>query len=173
MRFKVYKPKEKRQGRHIIKTCQVFKHTDEQLCPIIAIKSLLRHPRLANSQPQPDRLFLNSRQPTQALKISTIRSYLRKAIKKSTNRSVSIRSLASTIARQQGISIQDIVTQGNWSSETVYDTYYRRDHINEVDITNAVLSLQPPLIPNASLQDDDTTMDTEEDDFFDAPGDFP
>ncbi|KAI8373434.1 hypothetical protein EDC96DRAFT_584591, partial [Choanephora cucurbitarum] len=118
MKFKVYKPKEKRQ----------------------AIKSLLRHPKLAISQPQPDRLFLNSRQPTQALEISTIRSYLRKAIKKSTNRSVSVRSLASTIARQQGISIQDIVTQGNWSSETVYDTYYRRDHINEVDITNAVLS---------------------------------
>ncbi|KAI8365510.1 hypothetical protein EDC96DRAFT_443667, partial [Choanephora cucurbitarum] len=150
IKFKIYKSKEKRQGRYIIKTCQ-----------------------LAISQPQPDRLFLNHRQPTQALEISTIRSYLRKAVKKSTNQSVSVHSLASTIARQQGIFIQDIVTQDNWTSETVYDDiYYRRDHINKVDITNAVLSLQPPLVPNASLQDDDATMDPEEDDFFDAPGDF-
>ena len=123
MKFKVFKPKKKRKGRHIIKTCQVFKHGIEKLCPVVAVQALLRHPTFSNSTSRPDRLFLNSRHPNEAIKLTIICSYLCKTIKNSTPHTVSIRSLALTIARQRGIDIKDIVTQGNWSSEAIFDTY--------------------------------------------------
>ncbi|KAG1053849.1 hypothetical protein G6F43_004103 [Rhizopus delemar] len=98
--------------------------------------------RLAHLNPPPTvtSLFVNTNMPTQIVKVTTISSWICRLIQLSTSEPrVNLCSLASSAALRAGINLDDIVTLGIWSSSTVFEQHYRREHLSDVDFTNTVL----------------------------------
>ncbi|EIE86006.1 hypothetical protein G6F46_013034 [Rhizopus delemar] len=138
--FQVVAPKERRGGRRIIKPFRIYSHHDPTLCPVTTFQAV--RDRLAHLNPPPTvtSLFVNANIPTQIVKVTTISSWIRRLIQLSTSEPrVNLRSLASSAALRAGIDLDDIVTLGNWSSSTVFEQHYRREHLTDVDFTNTVL----------------------------------
>ncbi|KAG0804514.1 hypothetical protein G6F57_014550 [Rhizopus arrhizus] len=116
LKFQVVSPKETCKKRRIIKPFTVHPHTrDQELCPVQCFIALRDHPGL-QARPENSTLFIKSNNIRQPLSASTLSSWLhREFISLSTSESrVSIRSLASSRALDQGVSMDHIVTLGNW-----------------------------------------------------------
>ncbi|ORX47434.1 hypothetical protein DM01DRAFT_1292994 [Hesseltinella vesiculosa] len=50
------------------------------------------------------------------------------------------RALGSTRAAQTGVPVDDILSQGNWSSRGVFNDFYRLSSSSQTDFTTATLS---------------------------------
>lgn len=140
--FQVVAPKETRKKRRIIKSFTVHPHnTDIELCPVRCFSALRDHSSLA-SRSVDSHLFVKSHIPSQPLSSSTLSSWLhREFISLSTSESrVTMRSLASSRALDQGVSIDNIVSLGNWASSSTFQDHYRRNQMATVDFTSTVLS---------------------------------
>ncbi|KAG2228482.1 hypothetical protein INT48_008098, partial [Thamnidium elegans] len=139
--FQVVAPKETRKKRRIIKSFTVHPHnTDIELCPVRCFKALRDHSSLA-SRSDDSHLFVKSHIPSQPLS-STLSTWLhREFISLSTSESrVTMRSLASSRALDKGVSIDNIVSLGNWASSSTFQDHYRRNQMATVDFTSTVLS---------------------------------
>ena len=124
--FQVVSPKETRKKRRIIKPFTVHPHQDDiELCPVECFKALQMHPSLA-ARPERSQLFVKSHLISHPLSSSTLSSWLhREFISLSTNESrVSIRSLASSRALDQGVSMENIASLGNWASSSTFQEHY-------------------------------------------------
>ena len=140
--FQVVSPKETRNKRRIIKPFTIHPHKSNiELCPVHCFTALRDHPSLA-SRPADSHLFVKSHIISQPLSSSTLSSWLhREFISLSTNEPrVSIRSLASSRALDQGVSIDNIVSLGNWASSSTFQDHYQRNQMATVDFTSTVLS---------------------------------
>jgi len=140
--LQVVAPKETRRKRRIIKPFTIHPHTsDIELCPVQGFKALHDHSGLA-SRPPGSQLFVKSHLIQQPLSSSTISSWLhRDFIALCTSEpNVSIRSLASSRALDLGVSRDDIVTLGNWTSSSTFENHYQRNQMAQVDFTSTVLS---------------------------------
>ncbi|KAI8078912.1 uncharacterized protein BX664DRAFT_362455 [Halteromyces radiatus] len=170
LQFDVIAPKERRSGIRIIKLFLIHPHRSPTLCPVRCFLAVRDHPA-ATSRPQ-DALFVKSNEPSVSIKITTISSWIRTLLKFSTIESrVSLRSLGSSIALQEGIDLDDIATLGNWKSTDTFNTHYRRQHMSQVDFTNKIIDVNlPPVQLSTVLQDNDDTDadDDDEDTFLDA-----
>ncbi|KAI8050092.1 hypothetical protein BDF21DRAFT_392519, partial [Thamnidium elegans] len=51
-----------------------------------------------------------------------------------------MRSLASSRALDKGVSIDNIVSLGNWASSSTFQDHYRRNQMATVDFTSTALS---------------------------------
>lgn len=113
------------------------------------------HPDL-QARPENSTLFIKSNNIQQPLSASTVSSWLhREYISLSTSESrVSIRSLASSRALDQGVSMDYIVTLVNWVSSGTFQDQYQRNQMSMVDFTSTVLS------------------SSNDDEFFDASDNF-
>jgi hypothetical protein len=135
-------PKELRAGRRITKVLLIRKNSNfQELCPVRAFIALRNHPKAAR---RPHRkLLVNSKDPSKPLRTTTISTWLRRIVSKSTSQKPipSVRSLASDLALARGAPLSDVVTMGNWSSNTVFDKHYRRQRLLNQNITNFVLRL--------------------------------
>jgi hypothetical protein len=141
-KFQVISPKETRKKRHIIKPFTIHPHaSDPELCPVQCFKALRDHPDL-HARPANSQLFIKSNNIQQPLSASTLSSWLhRECISLSTKESrVSIRSLASSRALDQGVSIDHITTLGNWASASTFQEHYQRNQMAMIDFTSTVLS---------------------------------
>ncbi|KAI9028906.1 hypothetical protein CLU79DRAFT_680229, partial [Phycomyces nitens] len=136
--FDILGPKEWRNGRRIVKTIAIQRHSSLSLCPIWAFCALRDHPHAARAHPPQD-LFVKAHHPSVPVQVSTIFSWLRSLMQLSTTKSVSVCSIASTLALEQGMSLDDIVTLGNWSSCKVFQHHYNCNHTLLADFTNVVL----------------------------------
>ncbi|EIE80629.1 hypothetical protein G6F46_012721 [Rhizopus delemar] len=118
-------------------------------------RPLRDHPDL-QARPENSTLFIKSNNIQQPLSASTVSSWLhREYISLSTSESrVSIRSLASSRALDQGVSMDYIVTLGNWVSSGTFQDHYQRNQMAMVDFTSTVLS------------------SSNDDEFFDASDNF-
>jgi hypothetical protein len=142
LNFTVVSPKETRRKRRIIKPFTIHPHsTDIELCPVECFKALQGHPEL-RPRPQDSQLFIKSNNISQPLSSHTLSSWLhREFISLCTNEpGVSIRSLASSRALDQGVSIDNIVALGNWASSSTFQNHYQRNQMAMVDFTSTVLS---------------------------------
>ncbi|KAL7329798.1 hypothetical protein PS15p_212273 [Mucor circinelloides] len=142
LKFHVVSPKETRSEGRIIKPFTIRPHaTDVELCPVKCFLVLRDHPAL-QARPRDSQLFVKSNNAYQPLSFSTLSSWLhREFISLSTSESqVSIRSLASSRALDQGVPLQDIVTLGNWASADTFRNHYQRNHMAQIDFTSKVLS---------------------------------
>ncbi|KAI9032931.1 hypothetical protein CLU79DRAFT_830785 [Phycomyces nitens] len=110
------------------------------------------HPAAKNQAKEA--LFVKGNQPTCTVKMETISSWLRALVCFSTSHTVLVRSLASSLALERGMPINEIVTLGNWSSEEVFQNHYRQNHTSEADFTNLVLQT-PPLAVRMDKQEED------------------
>ncbi|KAF7720368.1 hypothetical protein EC973_000341 [Apophysomyces ossiformis] len=129
LHLSIYAPKETRGGRRIIKTLIVHPlPSDPSLCPVKAYVALRDHPD-ARLRP-PDSLLVNSVDVAAGVQVATISGWLRRLLAKSltdaTSSAPSVRSVASDLALLRGAALEDVLTMGNWSSSTVFDTHYRR-----------------------------------------------
>ncbi|KAI9007455.1 hypothetical protein CLU79DRAFT_685736, partial [Phycomyces nitens] len=131
-------PKEWRNGRRIVKTIVIQRHSSPSLCPIRAFCALRDYPRVARARPPQD-LFVKAHHPSVPVQVSTISSWLRSLMQLSMTESVSVHSIASTLALERGMSLDDIVTLGNWSSCEVFQHHYNCNHTSSADFTNVVL----------------------------------
>ena len=132
-------PKETRRGRPIIKILMVHPlANDDPLCPVAAFLALRNHP--GTTQRPKDNLLVNSLTPSKPLSVNTISSWLRLLTKMSTDLVPvpSIRSLASDLALSRGVPKEDVVTLGNWSSDSVFEFHYRRSRLQKTNISAVV-----------------------------------
>ncbi|KAL0092167.1 hypothetical protein J3Q64DRAFT_1831612 [Phycomyces blakesleeanus] len=106
--FDVHAPKECRRGQQIVKTIMIQPHTTKSLCLIQAFLALRDHPQAA-TQP-PTALFVKSHSPSISVKVTTISTWLRDLVHLSTDQSVSVWSLASSLAMDRGMPVKEIVT---------------------------------------------------------------
>ncbi|KAG1148991.1 hypothetical protein G6F37_011502 [Rhizopus arrhizus] len=142
LKFQVVYPKETRKKRRIIKPFTVHPHTrDRELYPVQCFIALRDHPDL-QARPENSTLFIKSNNIRQPLSASTLSSWLhREFISLSTSESrVSIRSLTSSRALDEGVSMDHIVTLGNWVSSGTFQDHYQRNQMAMIDFTSTVLS---------------------------------
>jgi hypothetical protein len=138
----VVAPKEKRGGQRIIKPFRVYSHSNPTLCPVTTFIHLRNRVSQLSPPPSVTSLFLNNTDTTQIVQVTTISSWIRRFIQLSTSEPrVNLRSLASSLALRSGISVEDIITLGNWSSSDVFHNHYRREHLSLIDFTNTVLQV--------------------------------
>ena len=164
--FNVIAPKERRGGVRIIKPFLFHSHQDSRLCPVQCFQAVKHHPR-AQTRPA-DTLFVQSTHPSKAVLTATISSWLRRLIRRSTSEPrTSVCSLGSSRALREGISLDDIITLGNWRSADTFQTYYRREHLAEVDFTNQIVNLKNPRVDVQEIHEN-----SDEDLFLDAVSDI-
>ncbi|KAI9312529.1 hypothetical protein BX666DRAFT_1833575, partial [Dichotomocladium elegans] len=139
-------PKETCCGQRIIKTLVVHPlAADSALCPVQAFVALRDHLDAANRLP--DVLFVNSHSRSSPLSATTIAAWLKRLLACSltsadSRPTLSVRSIASDLTLQRGVSLDDVVTMGNWSSTTVFDQHYRRSRMVRSNMSRHVL--EPP-----------------------------
>ncbi|KAL0075199.1 hypothetical protein F4703DRAFT_1744414, partial [Phycomyces blakesleeanus] len=127
-----------RNGYQIIKTIAIQPNSTLALCPVLAFCALRDYSRASTARP-PQHLFVNAHQPTIPVQISTISSWLRSLLQLSTHESVLVQSIAFTLVLEHDMSLDNIVTLGNWSSCEVFQQYYSCNHTSSADFTNIVL----------------------------------
>ncbi|KAL0098313.1 hypothetical protein J3Q64DRAFT_1694698 [Phycomyces blakesleeanus] len=108
------------------------------LCPVLAFCALRDHPQASTAHP-PECLFVNAHQSTNSVQVSIISSWLCSLLQLSMHEPVLVQSIASTLALKRDMSLDNIVTLGNWSSHKVFQQHYNRNHILSADFTNVVL----------------------------------
>jgi hypothetical protein len=166
--FEIVSPKEPRQGFRIIKPVLISPHSDPTLCPVAAFSTLRDHPAVAHKRPS-QTLFVNSKRPHLPAAARTIGTWLTRLLRLSTSESrVSVRSLASSLALQANIPLDDIQTLGNWTNSATFQQHYRREHLSQVDFTNTVLSLNAGPVPIS----DDLDGSSDDGSFVDALSDL-
>jgi hypothetical protein len=161
--FVVVAPKERRQQVRIVKPFTVHPHPNKRICPVHYLQSILSHS--SYHQRDGNYLFIKQYQPSEPVRPSTISSWLRRLIKLSTNEPrVSVRShkLGSSQALRQGISVEDIVTLGNWRSSETFHNHHRRERMSMVDFTTAVLNTASATVQITNIPEFDTEEDNDD-----------
>jgi hypothetical protein len=156
LKFQVVSPKETRKKRRIIRRFTVHPYTSDQgLCRVQYFKALRDHPDL-QARPANSQLFIKSDNIRQLLSASTLFSWLhREFISLSTSElRVSIRSLMSSRALDQGVSMDHIMTLGNWALSGAFQDHYQLNQIAMIDFTTTVIAV------------------SNDDEFFDASDNF-
>ncbi|KAG1526955.1 hypothetical protein G6F52_001971 [Rhizopus delemar] len=118
-----------------------LKFQDQELCPVQCFKALRDHSDL-QAHPENSTLFIKSNNIRQPLSANTLSSWLhREFISLSTSGSrISIRSLASSRALDQGVSMGHIVTLDNWVSPGTFQDHYQRNQMAMIVFTSTPLS---------------------------------
>lgn len=68
-------------------------------------------------------------------------------------------SLASSIALQRGLPVDDIQTLSKWATSTTFQSHHCREHLSIVDFTNSVLSWAASDFPLVLEQESGTSPD--------------
>ncbi|KAG2215915.1 hypothetical protein INT46_004171 [Mucor plumbeus] len=139
--FVVNAPKEKQKKRRIIKPFRIHPHnSDVEICLVQCFKALKDHPVLS-TRPTGSNLFVNSNLIQQPLPASTLLTWLHHDfISLSTTESrITIRSLASSRALAQGVSLDGILSLGNWASSSTFQDHYQRNQMANVNFTSTIL----------------------------------
>ena len=108
-----------------------FDPSHEPLCPVQGLKSYLERTKQARDGEGQSRLFLSHLEPHKPVGRDTIRRWLKTVLAKagidtSIFKGHSIRSSASSDARDKGASIDDILRRGGWSTQRTWRKYYYR-----------------------------------------------
>ncbi|KAI9311875.1 hypothetical protein BX666DRAFT_1867143, partial [Dichotomocladium elegans] len=111
-----------------------------------AFVALQDHPDATNRLPNV--LFVNSHSQSSPPSATTIAAWLKRLLARSltsadSRPTLSVWSIASDLALRRGVSLDDVVTMGNWSSTTVFDQHYRRSRMVRSNMSRQVL--EPPV----------------------------
>ncbi|KAI9300168.1 hypothetical protein BJ944DRAFT_171258 [Cunninghamella echinulata] len=148
-------PKEKRGGSHITRTVTIQPNSDPLLCPVAAFKQYYSIIKSIHCyQPHPiipdnniNMVFRSSRNINQALTVQRIAkhiSFYMSMVSRSKNAPLpKARALASTLAAQAGVPIDDIVAHGSWSSKAIFEQFYRISSVTATNFTDITLNKQP------------------------------
>lgn len=150
----VVSPKEKRKGYRYTKAVTIHPHPNSLLCPVLAFKSYTarvasphtRVPYPVMSELSITPLFRNQNNHTQAIGSERISKHIQsimRFVSRPTGTPIpKTRALASTLAAQTGVAVDDIVVHGNWSSRDLFENFYRISVNTSSNFTSATLDSQ-------------------------------
>ncbi|KAG0735619.1 hypothetical protein G6F57_013801 [Rhizopus arrhizus] len=154
LKLVIVAPKEKREGTRITKAVTIHPHENPLLCPVLAYQ--VYHRRIAQLDaltPHPvfpevtiNALFRNQHDHSIAIGSERISKHVKSVMQFISRPSGTpipkARALASTLAAQSGISVDDIVVRGNWSSKELFEQFYRISVTTSTDFTRVTLNAQ-------------------------------
>ncbi|PVV02953.1 hypothetical protein BB560_002580 [Smittium megazygosporum] len=147
-------PKEKRNGQPIKRPCQISGHLNPILCPVKTYqvyKTRIATKECLIQHVNDDSLTINSlvryiNNYNKPLSVNSITRYihnLSKLLEKPENTTIPKgRAIGATLASKSGVSSNEIVTQGFWSSYSMFDNFYRFSRESNNNLTESVLSLK-------------------------------
>ncbi|PVU87854.1 hypothetical protein BB560_006425, partial [Smittium megazygosporum] len=116
-------PKEKRNGQPIKRPCQISGHLNPILCPVKTFqvyKTRIATKECLTQHVNNDSLTINSLPENTTIPKG--------------------RSIGATLASKSGVSSDEIVTQGFWSSYSMFDNFYRFSRESNNNLTESILS---------------------------------
>ncbi|ORY89204.1 hypothetical protein BCR43DRAFT_448488, partial [Syncephalastrum racemosum] len=155
LRLAIDAPKEKRHGLRYVRSVSYHIHPDPILCPVQAYRAYRRatgfnisrspHPIITGRLITP--LFRMLHQHDRPVQVDTIRGYICDVMRHVGRDPPSLpvpkaRALGATLAAQAGTPIADIVSRGAWSSQDMFDHFYRISSATHTDFTR--LTLEDP-----------------------------
>ncbi|KAF1807773.1 hypothetical protein V8B55DRAFT_1319799 [Mucor lusitanicus] len=148
-------PKETRQGSRITKTVTIHPHANHLICPVSAYKEyqcrvassavLVPYPVLPDVRIHAFRRSLkNHSAPIGPERISKHIQPIMQFVSRPAGCPLpEARALGATLAAQQaGVSVDDIVVHGNWSSQDLFENFYRISSTTANDFTTQTLNQQ-------------------------------
>lgn len=146
-------PKEKWEGRHIIKTVEVKTHKVEAFCPVRALQAYWCVTAMGDGQAQqphqkyPDTDYTPLIQylddAGQGVTSETISNHswrILSLIQEEGQPKCKLRAVGATKALQHGIPVDDVTVQGNWSNTAVLEAHYWVSWALTADFTKAFFS---------------------------------
>ncbi|KAI9247337.1 hypothetical protein BY458DRAFT_527195, partial [Sporodiniella umbellata] len=143
-------PKEKRSGSRITKAITIHSHENSLLCPVKAFQAYKNRVAHENAMvPHPvfpdikiNALFRKINKYLEAMGRERISKHVQLIMRKVTRQPGTpipkARALGATLAAQSGISVDDIVVQGNWSSKDLFEQFYRISITTSTDFTKVL-----------------------------------
>ncbi|GJJ71481.1 hypothetical protein EMPS_03831 [Entomortierella parvispora] len=153
----IVSPKERRDGQRIIKTVLIHPHTDPIFCPVEVYQEYRRrtekHDEHARQQhPKLDKELLEveiiplireisyGKSPLGAERISKYLAVLLDLMPREKGQPrPKVRALGATNALKKGVPLEEVTVQGNWSSPTMVENYYRISRTLVSNFTNTLL----------------------------------
>jgi hypothetical protein len=145
----IVRPKETSAGIHKTKSVILKAHSmDTQLCPVRTFKDYVRlqanikisvsHPTKSSLRYNP--LIRQIKSPERHVKSQRISKHISAVMSHiQVPPGLKARAAGSTHAAKNGVSVDDIVAQGNWSSRRIFDTFYRLSSKTRSNFTDIVL----------------------------------
>ncbi|OMH83609.1 hypothetical protein AX774_g2884 [Zancudomyces culisetae] len=151
--FTIVAPKEKREGRPIVRQSAIRNHRIPLLCPVETYKiykdRVAYQECIAQHEKYPEislfKLIRHTNNYKKYMSTYSISRYIRKLndlLEIPPGRpSVKARAIGATTAFKAGIPENEIVDHAGWSSVAMFNNYYRLDRTSNSNITEAVLRL--------------------------------
>lgn len=148
----IVRPKETSAGIHKTKSVILRAHSlDRQLCPVQTFKDYVRrlahnkisvpHPTMSSLRYNP--LIRQIKSPELHVGAQRISKHIAAIMSRINvppgHRLPKARAAGSTHAAKNGVSVDDIVAQGNWSSCRMFDSFYRLSSKTRLNFTDIVL----------------------------------
>ncbi len=117
-----------------------------RICPMGSIQSYLERTKTWRKNPKLGELFISHVKPHEPVHKSTIARWIKNVMEMAeinTNSycAHSARSAASSKAKKQGLSVDDILKRGNWSRESTWQKFYHKPSQNSAKkFQNSILS---------------------------------
>ena len=104
---------------------------DPNLCPMKTLQAYLHRTSPWRKNPKEGELFVGTKAPHDPVHKSTIARWIKNILTRanidtSRYQAHSIRAASSSKAKQQGLSVTDILERGNWSRESTWQKYYHK-----------------------------------------------
>lgn len=146
MNFSLLRPR-KTQKRGALKTFSIKRLSDHQVDPVAAAERYMQLTEDLRNSANEKNLFIGSVRPHKPVVGSTIASWIKRQLHEGgvdtqTFSAHSTRGAASSRAAARGVPIQAILKAANWSSESTFAKFYRRELDKEPTPAEIVLSLE-------------------------------
>ncbi|PHZ07828.1 uncharacterized protein RHIMIDRAFT_242178 [Rhizopus microsporus ATCC 52813] len=148
-------PKEKRHGQRVTKVITIHPHTDPFLCPVAVFEEYKQ--RIASSDCRTahplfltiklNRLLRSLQNHNTPIAVKRISKYIKQIMTKVGRPAQApvpkARGLAATLAVQAGVSVDNIIAHGSWSSRDIFEHYYRLSSATSTNFSVSTLDQQP------------------------------
>lgn len=146
-------PKEKRLGQRIKKTVTIHSHSQIHLCPVAAFRAYIRrHAHCPCLFPHPVlphvtihyliRSISDCHRPIFAQRISNWANAITALLPQDPSHPrLRLRALGATRAVLAGAPVDAVVAHGHWSSEAIFNNFYRLSSKSHIDFTSLVMSV--------------------------------
>ncbi|PVU87670.1 hypothetical protein BB561_006235 [Smittium simulii] len=154
LKLVIIAPKEKRKGQPIERPCEINRHPNHILCPVLAYTvykariatELCPTPHANNDSIIVNRLFRHTKYYNKPLSVDSITRHVKNLlglIKRPPNTPIpKTRAIGATLAATSGVPVENIASHAFWSNYSMFDTYYRLDRSTQSNMTEAVLVYQ-------------------------------
>jgi len=133
----------KGQRSGALQTIQISRLSDRILCPVHCLALYKYTTDVLRTADHGDRLLIGLYRPFKSVSVSTVGHWIKWVLKRAgvdpSFTAHSTRSAAASCALSRGVPVDDILRQGNWSSESVFQRFYHRP-LNQSDLAGVVLS---------------------------------